>query len=540
MTTSVPTLTFGPLGFVPPTEAQILAGVQLDQNAAFGGNLNPSLTTPTGQLAQSTAAMIGNCYDQEAQLFNSVDPNYASGRMQDALGYIYFLTRIPATATLVSQCVCTGLPGTVIPVNAQAQDSSGNLYLSTESAVIGTSGSVTIPFQCATTGPITCPIGALSTIYQAIPGWDSILNSSAGVVGTNVESRYAFELRRQQSVANNSLQIAQAIQGAVLAVPGVIDAYTYDNGTSGPVVVGGVTIAANSLYICVAGGVDTAVAQAIWAKKGPGCPYQGVSTVTASISGNTLTIGATLSGAVAIGQQIFDTSGLVRSGTTITAGSGSSWTTSGATQTVASETMYLVSTHGVLVQDTNSGYQPPYPAYVVAFTLPTSVPIAFAVTIANSTGVPSTALSLVQGAIQSSFAGNDGGSRARIGSRIFASRFYANVAALGSWAQIISIQIGSPLTSGASFTGTISGTTLTVSGVTGTIAIGQVLMDYTGNVIPGTTITAGSGTTWTVSNSQTVSVGETMYGVVPNNTSQTMNINNLPTLDARNITLTLV
>ena len=35
--TSVPPPTFGPKGFIAPSEADILAGVQADINAAFGG-----------------------------------------------------------------------------------------------------------------------------------------------------------------------------------------------------------------------------------------------------------------------------------------------------------------------------------------------------------------------------------------------------------------------------------------------------------------------------------------------------------------------
>lgn len=59
----------------------------------------------------------------------------------------------------------------------------------------------------------------------------------------------------------------------------------------------------------------------------------------------------------------------------------------------------------------------------------------------------------------------------------------------------------------ASFTGSISGTTLTVSGVTGTIRVGQAVLG-TGVTVNGTVatyITAGSGSTWTVSISQNVS-----------------------------------
>lgn len=60
-----------------------------------------------------------------------------------------------------------------------------------------------------------------------------------------------------------------------------------------------------------------------------------------------------------------------------------------------------------------------------------------------------------------------------------------------------------PFSAGPVFTGAIAGTALTVSGVTGTIVIGQVL--YGAGVTAGTTITAGSGTSWTVNTSQTVS-----------------------------------
>ncbi len=55
----------------------------------------------------------------------------------------------------------------------------------------------------------------------------------------------------------------------------------------------------------------------------------------------------------------------------------------------------------------------------------------------------------------------------------------------------------------ASFTGSISGTTLTATSITGSIYAGQNIRGA--NVAPGTAIVSGSGGTWTVSVSQTVS-----------------------------------
>ena len=96
----------------------------------------------------------------------------------------------------------------------------------------------------------------------------------------------------------------------------------------------------------------------------------------------------------------------------------------------------------VIVQDTNPLYSPPYPQYTINYQVAAATPILFSVVMASSQQVPSNALTLVQNAIIEAFSGADGGSRARIGSTIYASRFYSSIASLGSWAQIISLEIG--------------------------------------------------------------------------------------------------
>jgi len=72
----------------------------------------------------------------------------------------------------------------------------------------------------------------------------------------------------------------------------------------------------------------------------------------------------------------------------------------------------------------------------------------------------------------------------------------------GSVGSTITITTGVP---NSSFTGTISGTALTVSSVTGAIAIGQYLSGTNASpVTAGTTIVSGSGSSWVVSASQNV------------------------------------
>lgn len=281
MSTNVPAITWVNGAPVLPQEADILAGVIADIDAAFGGGVNPGLTTPQGQLAQTETAIIGDKNNQIAYIANQVNPAFASGIWQDAIGYIYFMKRIQAAGTVV-QATCTGAVNTPIPAGSVAQDVNGYLYASTADAVIPASGSITIQFQNLTTGPIACNIGALSIIYTAVAGWDTITNSAAGSLGNNVESRTEFEARRLASVAVNAVNSVQSIEANVLAVPNVLQAVAIDNPSNSSITYGSTSysLGPHSLLVSVAGGTALAVATAIWNKKPPGCAYNGNTTVT--------------------------------------------------------------------------------------------------------------------------------------------------------------------------------------------------------------------------------------------------------------------
>ncbi len=278
---SVPKIQFTPAGLVIPAETDVLAGVQDDINAAFGGGLNPALETPQGQLASSQAAIIGDKNNEFALFVNQVDPQYAADRFQDAIARIYFLTRKPATPTSV-QATVNGLAGTVIPGGTLAQDTSGNTYACAGAVTIDGTGSVTAEFQNVATGPIPCAAGTLTQVYQAVPGWDTITNASDGTLGSDVESRADFEYRRKNSVALNGIGTPQAIYAEVFALADVLDVYVKDNPTGAAVNTGATNypIAAHSVYVAVVGGADADVAAAIWAKKDLGCDTNGNASAT--------------------------------------------------------------------------------------------------------------------------------------------------------------------------------------------------------------------------------------------------------------------
>lgn len=474
--TAIPRPILGPTGYVAPAESALYAGAMADLQVAFGGGLNPGPKTPQGQLATSLAALLGNVHDLFLFYVSQTDPAYARGRMQDAIGRIYFLERRPAQPTVV-QAVCIGLQGVTIPAGALARADDENLYACQQSGTFGPSGTMTLPFAAVTPGPLACPAGSLATIYQAIPGWDTITNPQDGALGTLVEGRADFEIRRRQSVAHNAAGHLPAVRGAVLSVDGVLDAFVVQNDTNFPRTIGGYTLSANSVYVSVSGGEAEDIARAIWTRKG-----------AAGTNGSTT----------------------------------------------------------VTVLDTASGYSPPYPAYEVHFDYARPLPILFEVQIKNSALVPADATQQIQNALIGAFAGEDGGPRARIGAEILASRYYDPVQALGPWARVVALRIGASTVPAATVMGSIDGTQMQVTGLgSGAVEPGQTILDDNGLVLPGTRVaslatgTGGTGT-YALTTPNPHIANRRLYGVRPDQFRVPVGIDQVPSLSAANIVVTLV
>ena len=281
MSTNIPPLQFLPAGLSLPEESAILTGAFADLQDAFGGQLNTSLETPQGQLASSLTAIVADANATIARVVSGVNPDTSDGFMQDAIGRIYFMSRIPGAPTTVNLTL-TGGVGTVIQVGTQAQDTSGNTYICTQGGSIGVTGNVTLAFANALNGPIPAPAGTVTKVYTSVVGWESVTNTLDGIPGRNVETRAEFEARRVASVAMNAHGSLQSVLATVLAVPGVIDAYATENTTNATVNTGATSypLLPHSLYVAAVGGSDAEVAEAIWLKKDVGCDYNGNTSVT--------------------------------------------------------------------------------------------------------------------------------------------------------------------------------------------------------------------------------------------------------------------
>lgn len=383
--TNVPALTWNDNGIVLPEESDILNGVCADLQQAWGSDLkffNANgdflASTPQGQHATSIAAILLDVYKKFAYYVNQVDPTYSVGRMQDAIGDIYFIQRIGATNTTVT-AKCVGLSGVIIPEGTLVIDANNYTYAANATYKIGENGFVNATFVCQTPGLITLPLHSLK-IYQSITGWDSIDNDQDAIVGREIETPQEFERRRQDSVALNSVNSMESILAALLNLTGVTDAYVTANNTGQNTTVDGITINAHSIYCAVIAAEDEnmqqTIGKAILNKKPPGVGMTGDIHV-------------------------------------------------------------VVQDNQKLPDGTELYFNPP--SYDIYFSYGVTIPIFFEITITNSPPAPLDAETQIRQAIYNSFYGTN---RPRIGGEILASSYYSSIQALGSWAVIITLFVG--------------------------------------------------------------------------------------------------
>jgi hypothetical protein len=250
-------------------------------------------------------------------------------------------------------------------------------------------------------------------------------------------------------------------------------------------------MAAHSVLVSVYGGVAAAVAQAIWNKKDGGCGYNGNTTYTVA------------------------------------------------------DTSYPLGSQ---------------PQYVVTWLTPTPTPVYIAVTLQNNALLPSNIAALVQAAALATFGGTDaaGTVPAGIGLTISGSRYASQMNLISPAVNIESILVGLQTAITGESVGTGNGSTVTFTHTIGHLAVvpGTVVItagavvatdDGNGNLI-GTGIATGTinyatgaiSITYSAAPANTVPITVAYNFCTPSSGIVTMGVDQMPTLTALSVVVTLV
>ena len=277
-------------GFTRTSLTNIQAALNTIWKSAYGSNVDVDPRSADGQMIGGLAEMFDDLNGIAADAVNIANPNGATGASLSNLAYLTGIKR-NAASYATAPATFTGTPGTTVPTTFTVKPSpdDGTTWKPVSSVTIGGGGTVAGTLQCQTLGPL--PSGgpplpnALTSIVTVTAGISAVTNA-LGTRGTSIEVDPNLRVRRQQSTAIASQAMTDGLQAAIKTLPGVTDAVVWENNSSDPKTVGGLTINANTVRVVVevqaSGASDPAytsssadpVANTIFALKSSGCGTQ--------------------------------------------------------------------------------------------------------------------------------------------------------------------------------------------------------------------------------------------------------------------------
>lgn len=243
-------------------------------------DINTAPETPQGQIIDAETLAITQKDAELAFLANMFNPKTARGIWQDALAEIYFIKRKKAVNSRC-YCVLTGLNGTVIEKGSKIQSSADGTYWDLlKDVTINGNSSVTALFECESEGAVIASPNTLNKIITTVAGWDTVNNIRSATVGSLEESQQAFEKRRYDSVALNSIGTTASVFSRVNQIDDVVGCYVVDNKTNVNKIIDDYLLKPHSIYVAVIGGSNQDIAEAIYRSLSAGCDYNGNTQVT--------------------------------------------------------------------------------------------------------------------------------------------------------------------------------------------------------------------------------------------------------------------
>lgn len=266
-------------GVIVPDTADLLSDVQTEFRTAFGQDLDVDPATPQGVLITAEVEARDAVARNNAELANQINPNLAGGKFLDAICALTGLERIRATRSTLSAVELTGVSGTIIPAGSRAETTNGDRFELVTSVVLDSAGEGVGEFRSVVFGPIAAPIGSLTQIVDNVLGWETVNNPSAAVLGQNEQSDQSLRALRRRTLALQGISLAEAIVSDLYDTEGVKSLQFRENFTDTDQVIDGIFLLKHSVWACVDGGTDEAVAQSLLENKSNGANWNGAVTV---------------------------------------------------------------------------------------------------------------------------------------------------------------------------------------------------------------------------------------------------------------------
>lgn len=269
-------------GFTPLLYEEIVSRIST-RLRAFRPNIDLSTESPDGQNVEIFSFIIAQAWSELGLVYNSYNPNNATGEALRNIGMLTGLQYGAATRSQV-QVNLTGTAGTIVPKNSIVADAIGNQFTISFDATIP----ATVQAVAKVSGGVSVGVGAITTIVTSIDGWTGVTNTLAGRVGGVAQTEAQYRNLRNKTVLRNFYSSVEVIKARLFDELKIEQVSILNNDTLTDTLPDGTP--PQTIHITV-GEIDSAVtdqaiAQVILKSKGLGCPTYGSTTVIVNDSQN--------------------------------------------------------------------------------------------------------------------------------------------------------------------------------------------------------------------------------------------------------------
>lgn len=267
-------------GVILPDTSKIKADVENEYKNALGQNISTAPDSPQGRLISTEVSARRAVALNNALLANQIHPDFASGLFLESICALLDIEREGATASVIPNVRLTGIPLTQIAAGARAKTRNGDIFRTAKTVILNSSGSAEVDFIADEAGPTQCSVGSLNKIIDAVLGWETVYNSNQAIVGKNEQSDTSLRLKRKARLANQGISTVEAQIGELYGIEGVHSLAFLENISDRTEIVDGIKMKPHSIWACVHGGADEAIAKALLNNKTDGAGWNGETTVT--------------------------------------------------------------------------------------------------------------------------------------------------------------------------------------------------------------------------------------------------------------------
>lgn len=279
MSGTVPYDYVSPTGVIVPDVSDLLTEVQSEWTGTFGTSLNTDSSTPQGLMIAGEVAARTGVIQNNAAVANQINPNQAVGMFLDAICALSGLERQANTFTTVPNVLLSGVQSSPIPAGLTVTTPAGDQFALQDAVTLDVvTGDATGTFVAVIAGPVPGPAGAW-TIETGALGLETVVNPASALPGKAEQSDQSLRALRRLTLSLQGVSLMGATLSALNNLTGVNSVQGLENVTASTQTIKTISMVANSIWVCVDGGIPSDIANALLENKSMGCNWNGAQTL---------------------------------------------------------------------------------------------------------------------------------------------------------------------------------------------------------------------------------------------------------------------